>query len=210
MQDSMKFIDVQGIWFKSCEDYFIKEYCSKDIKLTYMFNNEPWRCPENPWSRMLKGKKVLVIHPFANTIRNQYAKNQKNIFQGTDILPAFDLQVLPAVQTIAGNKDERFADWFEALDFMCDEALKIDFDVAIIGCGAYGYPLAAMLKKAGKQVCHLGGATQGLFGIKCKRFDEDPEYEGLRSFYNDAWVYPSKEDIPKNFKKVEDGCYWKP
>lgn len=43
------------------------------------------------------------------------------------------------------------------------EALKFDFDVAIIGCEAYGFPLAARLKRAGKIVVHMGGATQILF-----------------------------------------------
>ena len=52
-----------------------------------------------------------------------------------------------------------------ALNYMFDEAMKKNFDVAIIGCGAYGFPLAAKLKQAGKIVIHLGGATQLLFGI---------------------------------------------
>ena len=44
--------------------------------------------------------------------------------------------------------------------------MKFDFDVALIGCGAYGFPLAAKLKTAGKQAIHLGGVLQALFGIK--------------------------------------------
>lgn len=206
MLESVCEIDIQGVWFKSCEDYLMNKGSVQAC--TYMFNNEPWRVPENPWSRELKGKKVLVIHPFVETIKSQYNKRMY-LFENTDILPEFDLLTLKAVQTIAGNKDERFSDWFEALDWMYQEALKQEFDIAILGCGAYGYPLAAMLKKAGKQVIHLGGATQGLFGIRCKRFDEDPEYEGLRKFYNENWVYPDIAEMPKNYKKVEGGCYWK-
>ena len=53
---------------------------------------------------------------------------------------------------------------------MYTEAVKIDFDTAIIGCGAYGFPLAAKLKAAGKQAFHMGGATQLLFGIKGSRW----------------------------------------
>lgn len=45
-------------------------------------------------------------------------------------------------------------------------AMKINFDTAIIGCGAYGMPLAAQIKNAGRQAIHLGGAVQLLFGIK--------------------------------------------
>lgn len=68
------------------------------------------------------------------------------------------------MQTIADSRDERFSDWFEALEHMYSEAMKEDFDVAIIGCGAYGFPLAAKIKKAGKIGIHLGGAAQLLFG----------------------------------------------
>ena len=62
-------------------------------------------------------------------------------------MPEFELKTLKAVQTIAGEKDERFSTWFEALEYMFEETMKIDFDIAIIGCGAYGMPLAAKLKK---------------------------------------------------------------
>lgn len=75
-------------------------------------------------------------------------------------MPKFNLITYPAVQTIAGNIDPRFSTWFEALDMMFDDCMRINFDIAILGCGAYGLPLAYKLKKAGKQVVHIGGATQ--------------------------------------------------
>lgn len=81
-----------------------------------------------------------------------------------------------SVQTMCFNKDERFSDWFEALDFMYHEAMAKDFDVAIIGCGAYGFPLAAKLKRAGKIAIHLGGVTQLLFGIKGRRWENAQKY----------------------------------
>ena len=79
------------------------------------------------------------------------------------------------------------------------------YDVAIIGCGAYGFPLAAKLKNAGKQVIHMGGATQILFGIKGRRWEENPRAQ-LK--FNDAWVHPKKEETPKKCGVVENGCYW--
>lgn len=200
-------IDVMAIWFHAFEDYYIKKLMSPEVKCTYLLNFEPWSAPACPWSSALKGKKVLVIHPFTETIRSQYQKREK-IFPGTDILPEFELKTLKAVQTLAGNKDDRFSTWFEALEWMYQEAMKIDFDIAIIGCGAYGMPLAAKVKKAGKQAIHLAGATQLLFGIRGKRWDTDPAFEYVRKWYNDDWIYPSEDDKPLNAKKVEGGCYW--
>ena len=70
---------------------------------------------EEPWTAALKGKKVLVIHPFAELIERQYAKRTELYSQNQSILPEFELVTLPAVQTIAGTKDERFHSWFDAL-----------------------------------------------------------------------------------------------
>ena len=199
--------DIMGIWALPFEDYYLKHFGSRQVEITYLLDLEPWICQEKPWSAALKGKRVLVIHPFADTIQRQYAR-RKEIFPGTEILPEFDLKVLKAVQTIAGEKDARFENWFQALDWMCQEALKIEFDVAIIGCGAYGFPLAVKLKQAGKQAIHLGGATQLLFGIKGKRWEENPVFGYVQKFFNESWVYPSESEKPQKASVVEGGCYW--
>lgn len=199
--------DVMGIWMLPFEEYYLKKYGHNDLKTTYLLDLEPWSAPDNPWSAALEGKKVLVIHPFAETIKNQYGRRNE-IFPGTNILPQFELKTLKAVQTVAGEKDMRFETWFDALEWMYNEAMKIDFDVAIIGCGAYGFPLAAKLKQAGKQAIHLAGATQLLFGIKGKRWENNVAFDYVQKFFNDAWVYPDKNDRPQNIYKVENGCYW--
>ena len=41
-----------------------------------------------------------------------------------------------------------------------------NFDIALIGCGAYGFPLAAFVKGIGKKAVHIGGPLQLFFGIK--------------------------------------------
>lgn len=148
---------------------------------------------------------MLVIHSFEESIREQYLRREE-LFPETEILPKFDLKTLKAVQTIAGEEDNRFATWFEALEYMYEEAMKIDFDIAILGCGAYGFPLAAKLKRAGKQVIHMGGVTQILFGIKGSRWVNNPRSQ---IEFNDAWVYPKESETPKMSEKVENNCYWK-
>jgi len=196
-------MDTFAIWFNPMEDYVIDVYGNpqKIIRLRAL---EPWYV-EKPWTAALAGKKVLVIHPFKDTILKQYEKRKK-LFENPDILPEFaDFHVIKAVQTIAGNKDERFNTWFEALDWMYSEAMKIDFDVAIIGCGAYGFPLAAKIKDAGKQAIHMGGATQLLFGIKGNRWTNHPEISKL---FNEYWVNPAESERPHNVKNVEGACYW--
>lgn len=204
---SIPYADVMGVWMLPFENYYLRKYGKENLMTTYLLDLEPWSSPENPWSASLRGKKVLIIHPFAETINEQYKKREM-IFPGTNVLPEFELKTLKAVQTIAGEKDERFETWFAALNWMYQEALKIDFDVAIIGCGAYGFPLAVKLKQAGKQAIHLAGATQLLFGIKGKRWEKNTAFSYVQKFFNEAWVYPGAEDKPKQANKVEGGCYW--
>ena len=173
---------------------------------------------ERPWTRWLKGKKVLIVHPFEATIRQQYGR-RKQLFAAEDVLPEFELKTLRAVQTVAGNQSE-FKDWFEALSYMEQQIDQIDFDIALIGCGAYGLPLAAHVKQMGKQAVHLGGGLQLLFGILGKRWVE--QYQGYwdyrpgvkisldyRPLFNENWIYPLPEDTPRGIEKVEDSCYWK-
>lgn len=203
-QDAFQEVDILGCWYLRGEEYMIQEYGADNLCLGLLGDLEPWKYSAAPWSEALKGKKVLFIHPFKDTIMTQIPKREQ-IFPGTAILPEMDVKLLRAVQTIAGTQDSRFENWFEALQWMHDEAMKIDFEVAIIGCGAYGMPLAAMIKKSGKQAIHLGGATQLFWGIRGARWDSGAEFKPL---FNDAWIRPLPSDSVENRARVEDGCYW--
>ncbi len=147
---------------------------------------------------------MLVIHPFKATIEQQY-QNRKALFADPDVLPDFELTVIKAVQSFAFELDERFTNWFEALDYMTEQVNNYSFDVAIIGCRAYGFPLASRIKNMGKVAIHLGGETQILFEIKGKRWDNHPFISKL---YNENWVRPVDIDRIKNSDIIENGCYW--
>jgi hypothetical protein len=99
---------------------------------------------------------------------------------------------------------------------MKSEIDKVDYDICLIGCGAYGFHLAAHVKRTGKKAVHLGGALQLLFGIKGKRW-EDPyygvhkwkiPYGSYTNLMNEFWVRPSINETPINAEKVENSCYW--
>lgn len=201
MKDAVEELDLLGSWLPLETRYTQRNPSLPACALEHL---EPY-FHDDPWSMCLAGKRVLVIHPFADLIKKQYADNRLNIFSDQRVLPEFSLSAIEAVQTLAGEKDRRFSDWFDALDWMEGEALTTDFDVAIIGCGAYGFPLASRLKKHGKKSIHLGGATQILFGIKGKRWDDRIEFS---SMYNQYWVRPGGQGRPGNYQAVDGGCYW--
>jgi len=188
----------KGLW--RYEENIYRNYCPNafltDIQALNFYRFA------HPWTSALHGKKILVVHPFADTIFQQYHHNQKNLFNSDEVLPSFEsLESIKAVQSSAGNPTP-FENWFEALDHMKKQIEQKDFEIALIGAGAYGLPLAAHVKSMGRKAVHMGGVTQTLFGIKGKRWDYMP---GL---YNEFWVRPPAIDRPLNFKNVEDGCYW--
>lgn len=201
MKSAIERIDLLGSWLEKESKYTQHRI---DIPACPLWALEPY-FHSDPYSQYLAGARVLVIHPFAHLIEKQYIENRTSLFPGRNVLPEFSLKTISAVQTLAGEKDPRFDTWFDALDWMTEEAIAEDFDIAIIGCGAYGLPLAARLKDYGKKCIHLGGATQILFGIKGRRWDHRAEFS---SMYNPHWVRPGDEGKPAEFYIVEGGCYW--
>ncbi|MCQ2162559.1 MAG: hypothetical protein MJY86_04705 [Bacteroidales bacterium] len=207
-----KFIDVLGSWI-FFEKYMEGQFPDSMVKVPLQQLEPFWS--KIPWTKALEGKKVLVVHPFASLIEKQYRTRRRVLFGDREILPEFNLKTLKAVQSI-GGKSEMFVDWFEALKYMEEEIDRIDYDICLIGCGAYGFPLAAHVKRMGKKAVHLGGVLQILFGIRGKRWD-DPMYgvadRGLKpgmylELVNEYWVRPDVDMRPSDAQAVEGGCYW--
>jgi len=196
-------MDILGSWLAD-EQLFEKEL-HNSTKITLELLNPYFSTI--PWTKALEGKKVLVVHPFAATIQKQYQKRE--ILFKNEVLPAFHLQTIQAVQSAAGNPTH-FVDWFSALDYMKSEIDKHDYDICLIGCGAYGFHLAAHVKRTGKKAVHLGGSLQLLFGIRGKRW-ENPNYNPIYNYaqlMNEYWVKPAENEKPTGASKVEGGTYW--
>lgn len=196
-------VDVLGSWLP--DERLFEQELTNCQKINFELLNPYFS--KTPWTKALAGKKVLVVHPFARSITEQYKKRE--LLFKDDLLPEFKLMTIQAVQSIAGNSTG-FADWFEALDFMKTEIDKHDYDICLIGCGAYGFPLAAHVKRRGKKGFQLGGSLQLLFGISGKRW-ENPNYNSQYNYaklINEHWVKPGDEEKPEGAVNVEGACYW--
>ncbi|MDU5109593.1 MAG: hypothetical protein E6248_04045 [Clostridium sp.] len=194
-------IDVLAVWGVAAERNIYKKHCPS-AKLMNIMSLEPFFY-KNPWSAALRGKKLLIVNLFTETIKKQLI-NKDKLFEDAEVLPDFkEVSYFKTVQSYGGS--DEYESWLEALKSMCSEIKKIDFDVAIIGAGAYGLPLASYVKSLGKQSIQMAGATQLLFGIKGKRWEERTEYKKL---FNEYWVHPSSIETPKEKDKVEGGSYW--
>ena len=193
--------DLLALWDVGAERQVIRE--CRGTLFTKLRALEPYYHAQ-PWSAALAGKKVLVVHPFKATILQQYARREQ-LFPGTQILPEFaSLTVVQAVQGLAGQKTG-YNSWFDALAAMEAEMDAADYEVAIIGAGAYGLPLATHARDTGHVAIQMSGATQLLFGIKGKRWDDHPV---IGKLYNDAWVRPAESEGIARRETVEGGSYW--
>ena len=147
---------------------------------------------------------MLVVHPFRDTILRQYARREQ-LFPGSEVLPAFaSLTVVQAVQGLGGQQTG-YASWFDALADMQRRMDAADYEVAVIGAGAYGLPLAVHARDTGHAAIQMSGATQLLFGIRGRRWDTHPQISRL---YNDAWVRPAENEGIARRDAVEGGSYW--
>lgn len=197
--DGMRAIDVLASWAPG-EANFSSELTG--TKLCRLRDLEPYYSGK-PWSAALEGRRVLVVHPFVRTINNQYSR-RKMLFADPSVLPEFELiTVQPYMEGL--SKHQGKLGYQAIFDNLCNEIVTKEFDVAIIGAGWFGFPLAHEVKKLGRVAIHLGGATQLLFGIRGKRWDD----QGFK-FYNENWVRPLNSERPSNSKSLvlDWGAYW--
>ncbi len=193
-------IDILGAWVGSEDNLTLSQEC---IRVNIMYLVPFWS--KVPWTACLKGKKILVVHPFAESIQKQYNRREL-LFENKETLPKFaSLNIVQAIQSIGGEQNG-FNTWFDALNHMEQQIDKIDYDVALIGCGAYGMPIAAHCKQQGKKAVHIGGALQIIFGILGKRWETEQDI--YLKFANEHWVHPLESEKPAAAHTVENACYW--
>ncbi len=197
--DNLQEIDfIWSMWLSRFENLLYQRFApDKEIGL-YDDTALPYDL-DMPWTKALEGKKVLVIHPFEESILENYAKRER-LFDHPGMLPKFELITLKSVQSIA-DENVPFEDWFAALSYMEDQISRMEFDIALIGAGAYGFPLGAYVKQLGKKAVHIGGMLQLLFGIKGKAWNK-------LGIYNEYWTSPKESEKPKGYQSVEAGRYW--
>jgi|TARA_B100001741_G_C16528275_1_gene588208 hypothetical protein len=172
----------------------------------------------DPWTKYLKGKKVLVVNSSASSIEKQW-DNIDNIWgDKRELICPFELVDVirsPFSPSVCGGDifygDKKINDWIESSEMICDFIDDVDFDIALIGAGAYAPVLASYIKSKNKSVVTTCGATQLFFGVKGKRWTEN-DNNAHHKVIDDNWIFPIKEDLPTNLKFIESfeggNAYW--
>ena len=188
------------------QNYYSEKHCLSQIHSRSL---EPfYQIQENikPWTHNLLGKKVLIIHPFVESFKKQIACGFQ-IFKDKQIF-LDDQQFVwyKSYQTIAGNNIHK--NWLITFTTMCKEISKLDFDIALLGCGGYGLPLCDYIKsKLNKSAIYIGGGLQLLFGVMGKRWENREDWKQIIKENDCKFIKPSGNEICDNLKTIENGCY---
>jgi hypothetical protein len=168
---------------------------------------------DKPWTHGLSNKTILVIHPLENSIKCQ-VKVLHDLFKESEgggygkgdvhnLWVGSDTKIKVAKMILANGNNNPHRSFTETLQIMQE---RIDnaghFDVAIIGAGGYGMPLAHYCKNIKKKsAIVMGGVSQLLFGIKGKRWENNRYYEMLKKIRTRNWIWPLRSDY--NAKVME-------
>lgn len=185
--------------FNIYKNDFIKKYNIKNLQI---LNGTEFQDRINYIFTCMDNKKVLAISSFDGLIKSQYESgNLKKIYKNFPNI--ITLETIKFPYCFHNNGPQQ--NYFETLELIFEEIKKIDFDIAILGCGAYGHMLCHKIdNELKKDAIYVGGSIQTLFGIISSR-----EKEHGKIKYNKYWISDIPlEYRPENFKLIENGCYW--
>ncbi len=144
-------------------------------------------------SKILKGKKVLVICPFGESIELNF-KNRRHFFKHGYVYPDFDLRIVNSPITYAGMPKEMYpdVDWFATVRSLETEIRARDFDIALLACGSYAMPLGVFIEKElRKKAIYFGGVMQLYFGVMGRRY-ENPYF--IDQINREYFIHPVERE----------------
>ena len=159
----------------------------------------------NPWTHALKGKRILIISPFIESMKEKVSI-RKDIY-GVDLFPDCEFVFIKPPQTQADEPSEEFDVEFHKFTNNLDK-IKDTFDVALCSCGGYGNLVCGYIYDVlDKSAIYVGGVLQMYFGIYGTRWLRERK-DIMRIYMNEHWSRPKELEKPKNHEKVENNCYW--
>ena len=157
----------------------------------------------------LRGKKILLINPFARflaerankeTFENVWKKTGKKWFYPESV------EGIEFPYGLSKKTQEQYDTVFNLIDEIKEKISKKDFDVAFIAAGGIAIPLASYIKDLGKVSISLGGHLQVLFGVLGERWRGREDWKNR--YFNEYWVNLPEKYIPEEKEECENSSYW--
>jgi hypothetical protein len=212
--ENVKGINVLGL-MEGKNEFQLMKSLTIEAKLTHFQSMEPDRsAPEQAslcYLPLFGDKKILLISPYAEFIASRakadiydsvWSTSGKKWFNPSGI----EYLNIPYSYITATDTHSLYRDSIALYQTICEQIAEYEFDVALIGAGALGIPLANHIKSLGKIGISLGGHLQIIFGVAGARWRRDPEWQ---KYINPSWV-----DVPSSFQPMDkddltdQGAYW--
>ena len=206
--------EIYGGWnrmghvYQQSQDIVEEWFLSSKMFCSFSFDIFHYIYSSTCWTKALRGKRLLIISPFEESICTQLEKRGK-IYDGVDLFPECTFITIRSTQTQGDEKSESFvkeiAKFFKRVD-----AVAGTYDIALVSCGGYGNMVCNYIyEQHQKSAIYVGGVLQMYFGILGERWiRERPDIIKLFVDGNDAWTRPTESEKPKDFINVEGACYW--
>ena len=202
LESSMKFLSVSNQYFMKDVIYPTSDNILSTIthipKISYgileSFNYFGTFYP------MLDNKKILIISPFEEEIRLQL-EIKDQLFDKNIKYPNFAKVEYINTYLTTNNYTTPHRNWKETYNYYKDIINTKDFEICLLICGAYAYPLSNYIYNTLNKSCiHIGGIGQLFFGIRGGRYNNLTYFTRMM---NDNWIYPH-QIINKNSDGVEN------
>ena len=144
------------------------------------------------FSEVLPGKRVLALTPFEISIRANFS-NRTRFFPEFEY-PEYELLTYNTPITYAGLPPDFYPDqdWFETVERIKGDLCNLEFDIALMSCGAYSMPLGLYIRDIlGKKAIYVGGCLQLFFGITGRRY-QDPYF--IDQIDPSAFIFPLERE----------------
>lgn len=158
----------------------------------------------NPWTTCLKGKRLLIVSPFVESMREKL--NDRKKIYGVDLFTDCEFVFLKPPQTQANCQSDEFDVELERFVSKIKE-IKDDFDIALVSCGGYGNLVCLNIYQMGKSAIYVGGVLQMYFGIYGTRWERE-RGDIMKLYKNEHWTRPKETERPDGFQNIENSCYW--
>jgi hypothetical protein len=158
-------ISYNACYFIEQNNNFVSDLNTKYID--YHFINESKYFFENILIKKYNNKKILIVSPFVDLIKQQTLKLNK-LYNNDDI--NFEFVYLQTIITYLNEDTNQYINiphnnFFETIEYYKNEISKLDFDVALLGCGTYAHFIGEHIKNIGKKAFYVGGVLQVFFGV---------------------------------------------
>lgn len=194
-------------------DYFVMDPAALLGHAKAHFNLD---APAVPWTKALKGKKVLIISTHSDTIKHQW-KNIDSIWgSNRDIIAPFELVDCirsPYHPSMDNRQPLNCSHYMESVESIKNVIDTYDYDVLLSGSTTSSPFYVDHAKSKGKIGIQTGGTIQLFFGILGYRWTEVPGYSEWHKMYNEHWMYALESDEAQNRKNhiglETNFAYWK-